>query len=155
MANIKQQLRDDLTAAIKARDELTMSVVRMALTAISTKEVAGKAARELTDAEVLSVLAQEAKKRREAAEAFAGAGRAELAARERAEGSVLARYLPEPLTDEQLTSVVRQAITETGAQSARDIGMVMKALQSTTMGRADGQRVSAVVRQALAQDARP
>lgn len=150
MAQLKQTLHDDLTAAMKARDEVTVATLRMALSAVTTEEVAGKTARHLEDDEVLAVLTREAKKRREAAEAFDSAGRAELAARERAEGEVLAGYLPTPLTDEELATMVAQAVTETGADSPRQIGLVMRALQQETAGRADGRRVSDAVRRALA-----
>src|SRR5262249_29019338 len=109
MTTLKERLRDDLTAALKARDELTLATLRMALTAVHTEEVAGKQARELSDGEVVGVLTREAKKRREAAEAFAAAGRTELAERELAEGEVLAQYLPEPLTDAELADLVRAA----------------------------------------------
>lgn len=146
----KQTLQADLNTAMKARDEVTLATLRMALTAVTTAEVAGTEQRELSDAEVLDVLTREAKKRREAAEAFDAAGRADLAARERAEGEVLARYLPTPLTDEELATLVRQAITETGADSPRQMGLVMKALQTEVRGRADGKKVSDAVRAALA-----
>ncbi len=146
----KQTLQSDLNTAMKARDEVTLATLRMALTAVTTEEVAGTEHRELSDDEVLTVLTREAKKRREAAEAFDAAGRAELADRERAEGEVLARYLPTPLTDEELATMVRQAITETGADSPRQMGLVMKALQSEVRGRADGRKVSDAVKAALA-----
>lgn len=148
--SIRDTLQADLNTALKARDEVTLATVRMALTAITREEVAGDAARELSDEEVLTVLGQEAKKRREAAEAYDAANRPELAARERAEGEVLARYLPAPLTDEELATLVRQAITETGADSPRAMGLVMKALQPQVRNRADGKRVSDAVRAALA-----
>src|SRR3954452_14411597 len=106
---VKEQLQSDLTTAMKSRDELTASTLRMALTAVTTEEVAGKQARKLSDDEVVTVLTREAKKRREAAEAFAGAGREELAARERAEGEVLAGYLPAQLGDDDLAGIVRAA----------------------------------------------
>ena len=145
----KQTLQADLNTAMKARDEVTLATLRMALTAVTTEEVAGKEHRELSDAEVVAVLSREAKKRREAAEAFDAAGRAELAERERAEGEVLARYLPTPLTDEELATLVQQAIAETGADSPRQLGLVMKALQTEVSGRADGKKVSDAVRAAL------
>src|SRR6476659_3079543 len=110
MPELKDRLHADLNAAMKARDELTTATLRMALTAITTEEVAGKSARELSDAEVITVLGREAKKRREAAEAFDAAGRAELAARERAEGEVLERYLPTQLSDDELTELIATAI---------------------------------------------
>ncbi|MGH3265511.1 MAG: GatB/YqeY domain-containing protein, partial [Trebonia sp.] len=122
MPELKARLRADLSVAIKSRDELRTATLRMALTAISTEEVAGKAARELSDAEVARVLTREAKKRRESAEAFDAGGRTELATRERAEDAVLATYLPTPLTDGELAELVRAAITESGAQAAKLLG---------------------------------
>lgn len=149
MPELKARLHTDLNAAMKARDELTVATLRMALTAVTTEEVAGKSARELSDDEVLRVLAREAKKRREAAEAFTAAGRAELAAREQAEGTVLDRYLPAQLGDDELVRLVAAAIAEVGASSPRDMGAVMKAVQPRIGGRADGKRVSDEVRRQL------
>jgi uncharacterized protein YqeY len=149
MPTLKQRLRDDLNAAMKARDELTTATLRMALTAVTTEEVAGKQARELDDAEVLRVLVREAKKRREAADAFTGAGRTELADRERAEHDVLERYLPSQVDDAELTQLVEAAIGETGASGPRDMGAVMKVVQPKVAGRADGKRVSDEVRRQL------
>ena len=146
---LKGRLQADLNVAMKARDEVTTATLRMALTAITNEEVSGKAARELSDDEVLRVLAREDKKRREAAEAFDGAGRAELAARERAEQGVLERYLPAQLGDAEVAELVRFAINETGASSMRDMGTVMKAVQPRVAGRADGKRVSDEVRRQL------
>jgi uncharacterized protein YqeY len=142
-------LQQDLNLAMKARDELTTATLRMALTAITTEEVAGKQARELSDDEVLRVLGREAKKRREAAEAFDAAGRTELAERERAEGGVLDGYLPAQLDDAELSALVAAAVAETGASQARDMGAVMKAVQPKVAGRADGKRVSDEVRRQL------
>jgi uncharacterized protein len=150
MTTLKQRLRADLTEALKARDEVTLATLRMALTAVQTEEVAGRQARELSDGEVVAVLTREAKKRREAAEAFAAAGRAELAERERSEGEVLARYLPEPLSEQELTELVRAAIAEAGATEPRQLGQVMRLLQPRTAGRADGRQVSEEVRRQLA-----
>lgn len=149
MPELKARLHSDLNAAMKARDELTVATLRMALTAVTTEEVAGKTARELSDDEVLRVLAREAKKRREAAEAFHDAGRTELAERERAEGTVLDRYLPAQLGDAELSELVAAAIAEAGATSARDMGAVMKIVQPRVAGRADGKRVSDEVRRRL------
>ena len=118
----------------------------MALTAISTEEVAGSTARELTDDEVTTVLSREAKKRRESAEAFAGAGRTELAEREQAEGGVIARYLPQALTEAEITELVRVAITETGASGPREMGAVMKVLRQTAMPPTRSERLPANVR---------
>lgn len=150
MTALKETLRTDLTAAMKGRDELVTATLRMALTAIGTEEVAGKAARELSDAEVVQVLTREAKKRREAAEAFENGGRPEQAAREKAEGEVLARYLPAQLSDEELAALVAQAVAETGAEGPKGMGLVMKALNPKIAGRAEGGRVAAAVKSALA-----
>jgi hypothetical protein len=149
MPQLKARLRSDLNAAMKARDELTTATLRMALTAVTTEEVAGKSARELSDDEVVRVLTREAKKRREAAEAFDGAGRAELAERERAEGVVLEGYLPAQLDDTELAELVRAAIAESGASAPNQLGAVMKLVQPQVAGRADGKRVSDEVRRQL------
>src|SRR3954452_15409211 len=125
----KERLRADLTAAMKSRDELTAATIRMALTAVTNEEVAGKQARVLSDDEVITVLSREAKKRREAAEAFDGAGRPELAARERAELEVLTHYLPAQLSDEDVAQLVRETIVESGAAGPAAMGQVMKSLQ--------------------------
>lgn len=146
---LKDRLRADLTGAIKSRDELRAAALRMALTAITNEEVAGATARTLSDAETVTVLNREVKKRREAAEAFAGAGRQEQAARERAEGELLAQYLPAQLTDDELNALVADAIAETGAAGPKSMGMVMKALTPKIAGRAEGGRVAAAVRSAL------
>ena len=150
---LKSRLQDDLTAAIKTRDELRSSTLRLTLTAIQKEEVAGETARELSDAEVEKIIAREAKKRREAAEAFAQGGRAEQAERERAEGVVLAEYLPKQLTDEELDALVAEAVREAaagGAQGPRAMGAVMKIVNPKVAGRAEGGRVAAAVKQALA-----
>jgi uncharacterized protein YqeY len=149
MAELKDRLHADLNTAMKARDEVTTATLRMALTAVTNEEVAGKAARELSDDEVLKVLAREEKKRREAAEAFEQAGRDELAARERAEGEVLKGYLPAQLDDAELSELVRAAIAETGASGMQQMGAVMKAVQPAVAGRADGKRISDEVRKQL------
>jgi uncharacterized protein YqeY len=146
---LKERLQSDLTEAIRSRDELRAGTVRMVLTAITNEEVAGKQARTLSDDEVVTVLGREAKKRREAAEAFDGAGRAELAQRERAEGEVLAEYLPAQLGDDELTEIVRAAIAETGASEPRAMGQVMKVVTPQVAGRAEGGRVAAEVRRQL------
>ncbi|MET7935398.1 GatB/YqeY domain-containing protein [Streptomyces sp. NPDC005322] len=150
---LKSRLHDDLTAAIKARDELRSATLRLTLTAISREEVAGESARELSDAEVEKIIAREAKKRREAADAFAKGGRAEQAERERAEGEVLAAYLPKPLTDDELNALVAQAVREAaagGAEGPRAMGAVMKIVNPKIAGRAEGGRVAAAVKRQLA-----
>ena len=148
---LKEQLRADLTASIKARDELRSSTLRMVLTAVTNAEVAGKEHRELTDDDVLTVLTSEAKKRREAAEAFAGAGRTEQADKEVREAAVIAGYLPEPLTPEEIEALVTATIDELGVrgEGMRAMGRVMGALTPRTRGRADGGALSAVVRAQL------
>ena len=150
MGELKDLLRADLTTAMKARDELRTATLRMLLTAVKNEEVAGKAARELDDAEVVAVLAREAKKRREAADAFADGNRPDRAERERAEGEVIAEYLPTQLTDDELRDLVAAAVTETGASGPAAMGQVMKAVVPRTAGRADGGRVAAEVRRQLA-----
>jgi uncharacterized protein YqeY len=150
MTDLKSKLRSDLTAAMKDRDELSTATLRMLLTAVTNEEVSGKSARELSDDEVLTVIGREAKKRREAAEAFESGGRTVQAQRERDEETVLARYLPTQLTDEELTSLIAQAITEVGATEVRQMGLVMKAVQPAAGGRADGKRISDEVRRQLA-----
>jgi uncharacterized protein YqeY len=147
---LKQRLRNDLTTAIKGRDELRSATLRLTLTAITKEEVAGTTARELSDDEVLKVITREAKKRREAAEAFAQGGRAESAKREEAEGEVLAEYLPKQLTDQELTELVRDAVAETGAEGPRAMGAVMKVVNPKVAGLAEGGRVAAEVKRQLA-----
>jgi uncharacterized protein len=147
--DLKEQLRADLTTAMKSRDELRTATLRMVLAAVSAEEVAGKEARELSDDEVQAVLRREAKKRREAADAFGSAGRTEQADRERAEGDVLATYLPAQLEDADLAALVADVITRTGAGGMRDMGRVMGAVQGEVAGRAEGGRVAAEVRRQL------
>lgn len=150
MASLKQQLRDDLHSAMREQDELRTATIRMVLTAITNEEVAGSSARELSDDEVQAVLRREAKKRREAAAAYADGGRPERAERESAELSIVATYLPAQLHDAELTELVRATIAETGAEGMKSMGAVMKAVQPRVAGRADGGRVSAEVRRQLA-----
>ncbi|HEU4947003.1 MAG TPA: GatB/YqeY domain-containing protein [Kribbella sp.] len=154
MANseLKQRLHDDMTAALKARDEIRKSTLRMALTAVTKAEVAGKEARELSDAEIIDVLTSEAKKRRESVIAYREAGREELAEKEQAEADILAEYLPEQLTTEEISALVAEVIAATGAAELgpRGIGKVMGALQPKVKGKADGGAVSAEVKRQLA-----
>jgi uncharacterized protein YqeY len=151
VAALKDRLRADLTTAMKARDGVTLRTLRMALTSVAKEEVAGASARELSDDEVITVLAREAKRRREAADAFAAAGREEQAAAERAEGAVLEAYLPAQLSDAELGALVAAAIEETGATGPRAMGQVMKVLTPRVAGRAGGARVAAEVRRRLAR----
>jgi uncharacterized protein len=149
MPTLKDQLRSDLTTAMKARDETRTRTLRMALTSISNEEVAGSAARNLTDDEVIRILTREAKRRREAAAAFADAGRDDQAAAERAEEQVLAGYLPAQLDDDELAAMVATAIAETGAAGPAGIGQVMKVITPRVAGRAEGSRVAGLVRSQL------
>jgi uncharacterized protein len=151
MSALKVRLRSDLTTSIKARDELRSSTLRMLLAAITNAEVAGKEARELSDDDIIGVLSTESKKRREAATAFADAGRTELAEKERAEAVVIADYLPEQLDAAAITEVVRAAIVQTGAagEGMRAMGKVMGVVQPQVRGRADGGAVAAEVRRQL------
>jgi uncharacterized protein len=149
MSELKDRLRADLTASMKSRDETRTRTLRMVLTEISKEEVAGRASRDLSDAEIQRVLTREAKRRREAAEAFRDAGRADHAAAELAEGEILAGYLPAQLADDQLAALVAEAIRQTGAAGPGAIGQVMKAVTPVVAGRADGGRVAAEVRRQL------
>ena len=149
MPGLKDRLRTDLTTAMKGRDELSTATLRMVLSAVSAEEVAGKEARQLSDDDVMAVLRREAKKRREAAEAFAGAGRGEQAERERAEEGVIATYLPAQLADADLAAIVADVVTSTGASGMKDMGKVMGAVQGKVAGRAEGGRVAAEVRRQL------
>jgi uncharacterized protein YqeY len=146
---LKERLRADLTDAMRARDQVRLRTLRVALSSITNEEVSGNAVHELTDDQVLKVLTREAKKRREAAEAFEAAGRADQAEAERAEGEVLAGYLPAQLSDEELTALVTAAIAETGASGMTAMGKVMKVVTPQVAGRAEGGRVAAEVRRQL------
>jgi uncharacterized protein YqeY len=146
---LKEKLQNDLTEAMRARDEVRSSTIRMVLTAIKNEEVSGKEARDLSDAEVITVLSREAKKRREAAEAFEQAGAKDHADNEKAEGVIIAGYLPEQLSEAELEEMIASAIKETGATGPQQMGLVMKSIQTRIGGRADGGTVSSLVRAAL------
>ena len=147
--SLKEKLQNDLTSAMRSRDELRSSTIRMVLTSIKNEEVSGKEARELSDAEIITVLSREAKKRREAAEAYEQAGAADRAATEKAEGVVIAEYLPKQLSESEIKEFIAAAIKESGATSPAQMGLVMKALQPKIAGKADGGTVSALVKAAL------
>jgi uncharacterized protein YqeY len=146
---LKEQMQSDLTEAMKARDELRLASLRMALTAITNEEVSGRQSRVLSDDDVVTVVGREIKKRREAAQAFADAGRSERADRELAEAVVLQTYLPAQLSDDELVALVRAAVQESGATEARQMGQVMKLVQPRVAGRAEGARVAAEVKREL------
>jgi len=149
MPTLKDQLRADLTAAMKARDDTRTRTLRMALTSISNEEVSGTAAHDLTDDQIVKILTREVKRRREAAAAFAEAGRADQAAAERAEEDVLVAYLPAQIDDAELAALVVAAIAETGASGMSGMGQVMKVITPRVADRADGSRVAAMVRSQL------
>ncbi len=147
--SLKEKLQNDLTSAMRSRDEVKSSTIRMVLTAIKNEEVSGKEARDLTDAEIITVPSREAKKRREAAEAFEQAGAADRAAAEKAEGVVIAEYLPKQLSESEIKELIAAAIAETGAAGPAQMGLVMKSLQPKIAGKADGGLVSGLVKAAL------
>ncbi len=148
---LKETLQGDLTEAIRSRDEVKSGTIRMVLTAITNEEVSGKSARVLTEAEIITVLSREAKKRREAAEAYEAAGRADRAAGETAEGKVIALYLPAQLSEEEIKQIIADAIAETGASGPAGMGQVMKIVSPKIAGKADGGTVSGLVKAALSQ----
>lgn len=152
MSALKDRLRADLTASMKARDEIRSSTIRMVLTAITNAEVAGKEQRELSDDDIIGVLSTEAKKRREAATAFEEGGRAEMAAKEKAEAAVIADYLPAQLGPEEISALVAAAVEQVGAagEGMKAMGRVMGVVQPQVRGRADGGAVAAEVRRQLA-----
>lgn len=154
MSELKDRLRADLTAAMKAQDKLRTATLRMLLASIQSEEVSGKQARELSDEDVLKVLAREAKKRGEAAEIYTQNGRGELAANEHAEARIIDEYLPTPLTDAELVDVVDTALAQVAEElgerpGVRQMGQVMKAANVIAAGKADGARLSAAVKARL------
>jgi len=149
MSELKSKLQSDLNEAIKSRNTVVAETIRMILSAITNEEVAGKEKKELSEAEVITVLTREAKKRREAAEAFEQGGRADRAVAERAEGEVIAGYLPEQLSEEQINKLIAETITAVGAAGPSDMGKVMGALKAKVAGKADGAVVSSLVKAAL------
>ncbi len=154
MSELKDRLRSDLTGAMKSQDKLRTATLRMLLAAIQTEEVSGKQSRDLTDDDVLKVLAREARKRGEAAQIYTQNGRGELAAEEHAEARIIEEYLPTPLTDAEVADVVDTALAQVAEEigerpSARHMGQVMKAAAAIAAGKADGARLSAAVRDRL------
>lgn len=146
---LKETLHSDLTAAIRSSDKVVSGTIRMVLTAITNEEVSGKEARTLTDDEIITVLSREAKKRREAAEEFAKAGRDDKAADERAEGEVIAKYLPAQLSEDEIKAIIAEAVAATGAAGPSDMGKVMGAIKGKIAGKADGALVSSLVKSTL------
>jgi uncharacterized protein YqeY len=148
---LKEKLQSDLTEAIRGRAEVKSGTIRMLLSAITNEEVSGKSARVLTDAEIITVLSREAKKSREAVEAYIAAKRTDLADKEKAEGEVIAEYLPAQLSDDEIKKMIADAIAETGAAGPAGMGLVMKVLSPKIAGKADGGLVSGLVKAALGQ----
>jgi uncharacterized protein YqeY len=148
--SLKEKLQTDLTSSMRNRDEVRSSTIRMILTSIKNEEVSGKEMRELNESELITVLSREAKKRREAAEAFDQAGAKDRAETERAEGAIIAEYLPKQLSESEVKDLIEAAIRETGANSSAQMGLVMKNLQPKIAGKADGALVSSLVKVALA-----
>ena len=148
---LKEKLQSDLTDAIRSQDSVKSGTIRMLLAAITNEEVAGKSAKVLSDAEVITVLSREAKKRREAVEAFTNAKRDDLANKEKAEAAVIALYLPEQLSEADIKKLIADAIAETNAVGPAGMGLVMKVLQPKIAGKADGGVVSSLVKAALSQ----
>ncbi len=146
---LKEILKNDLTEAIRSRDELKSGTIRMVLTAITTEEVAGKEARTLSEAEIITVLSREAKKRREAAEAFSDAGHPDRAEREKVEGEFIITYLPAQLSTDEIKKMIKEAIAESGASGPSGMGQVMKIISPKIAGKADGGTVSGLVKAAL------
>ena len=149
MSQLKSKLQSDLNDAIKSRNTVVAETIRMILSAITNEEVAGKEKKELSEAEVITVLTREAKKRREAAEAFEQGGRADRAEAERAEGEVIAGYLPEQLSEDDLKKLIAETIAAVGATGPSDMGKVMGGLKAKVAGKADGALVSTLVKEAL------
>ena len=147
---LKETLKTDLTEAIRSSDKVVSGTIRMVLTAITNEEVSGKEARVLTDDEIITVLSREAKKRREAAEEFAKAGRTDKAAEEKSEGEVIAKYLPAQLSEDDIKQLIAAAVASTGASGPADMGKVMGAIKPQIAGKADGSLVSSLVKAALA-----
>jgi uncharacterized protein YqeY len=147
---LKETLKSDLTEAIRSSNKVVSGTIRMVLTAITNEEVSGKEARVLSDEEIITVLSREAKKRREAAEEFAKAGRTDRAAEEKAEGEVIAKYLPAQLSEDDIKKLIADAVISTGAAGPADMGKVMGAIKPKIAGKADGALVSSLVKAALA-----
>jgi len=146
---LKETLQSDLTEAIRSRDEIKSGTIRMVLTAITNEEVSGKEARTLSDAEIITVLSREGKKRREAAEAFAEGGRADRAEQEKKEGEIIATYLPAQLSEDEVKKIIADAIAQSGTSGPQGMGQVMKLVTPQTAGKADGGLVSGLVKAAL------
>lgn len=150
MGSLKTRLREDLVVALRAKDEAAKTNIRLTLGAIQMEEVAGESARELSDAEELALVQREVRKRRDAAEAYAAGGRPELAAKENAEADWLSRYLPAPLSEDEVRTIVDEEVARVEGASLKQMGQIIKAVNARVAGRAEGKLVAAAVRAALA-----
>ncbi|MDR2897147.1 MAG: GatB/YqeY domain-containing protein [Propionibacteriaceae bacterium] len=150
MAETKDQIRTDLTAAMKGRDSFTTGVLRMAMSAIGNEEVSGKSARALTNTEEQQVITKAVRQRHESAEAYVAGNRPELAEKEEAEAAVLAKYIPAPLTESEIDTIVTEEVGKIDGASLKQMGLIIKAVNARTQGRADGSMVAAKVKAALA-----
>ncbi|WP_029289166.1 GatB/YqeY domain-containing protein [Cellulomonas sp. HZM] len=150
MSETLEKLTADLTTAMKARDSVRTGTIRQAIGAIRAEEKSGPVARELSEDDVLKVLSREVKKRRDSAQIYADAGADERAANETAEADLIEGYLPARLSDEELSALVGAVIADTGASSMKDMGAVMKEATARAGASADGKKLSALVRAALA-----
>lgn len=149
MAEVKERLRADLVTALRAKDEAAKTNIRLALGALQVEEVAGSSARELTLDEEIAVIQREVRKRREAAEVYSSAGRSELAQKETAEAEWLSRYLPAPLTEDEVRQIVAEEIAKVEGASMKQMGQIVKAVNSRAKGRVEGKTVATLVRAAL------
>lgn len=149
MTSLKLQLKNDLTTAMKAGNDIAKSTIRMALSAITNAEVAGDEAVELSDDQVIKVLQSEVKKRQESAEVYEQAGRTDAAIKERAEAEVLAVYLPAAMSDDELAAVVQEEVGRAGAQGMKAMGAVVKAVRERVGSSADGSKIADLVKAAL------
>ena len=145
--SIKDRLREDMKTAMKEKDQITLSTTRMMISAIKNKEI--EVGRELDEKEIAGVLAKAAKQRHESAKQYREAGREELAEQEEAEIKALDKYLPKPLTQDEVENLVKEAIGKSGASSMKDMGKVMGVLIPQVQGRADGAQVNAIVKKLL------
>jgi uncharacterized protein YqeY len=143
------QIRADLTAAMKAKDKLTVSTLRSVVAAVQEAEVAGATATTLDDQQIQKVIAAQAKRRVEAAEAFEQGDRAEKAADERAELLVLEQYLPQQLSENALVEIVERVLAEGGYSTMADMGQAMKAVNAEVAGRAEGRVIADLVKSRL------
>ncbi|WP_425309614.1 GatB/YqeY domain-containing protein [Ammonicoccus fulvus] len=149
MAELKDRLRADMIASMKAKQPDTTKVLRAVLAAITTEEVSGDAAHELTEAQEQAIVTKQVRQRRDSAEAYAAGGRQDLADVERAEVEILEAYLPKQLTDDELNALVEAEVANAGEVTMKQMGQIIKAVNARAAGRADGGKVAAAVKARL------